>query len=52
MNVKSLKSQLELVQQEASMLQQQLSSAEDEGTSAKQEVTIVTTVLITYVVFM
>ena len=33
------------------MLQQQLSSAEDEGTSAKQEVTIVTAVLIIYVVF-
>ena len=38
MNLKSLKSQLELVQQEASVLQQQLSSAKDEGTTAKQEV--------------
>ena len=38
MNLKSLKSQWELVQQEASVLQQQLSSAKDEGTTAKQEV--------------
>ena len=35
-------SEVEQVQQEASMLQLQLSSAEDEGNSAKQEVTIVT----------
>ena len=41
-NLKSVKSQLEQVQQEASMLQLQLSSAEDEGNSAKQKVTIVT----------
>ena len=45
-NLKSVKSQLEQVQQEASMLQLQLSSAEDEGNSAKQEVTIVTTQLL------
>ena len=41
-DMKSLKSQLELVQQEASALQLQLSSAQDEGSSTKQEVTIVT----------
>ena len=42
MDMKSLKSQLEQVQQEASALQLQLSSSQDERSSTKQEVTIVT----------
>ena len=46
MDLKSLRSQLEHVQQEASALQLQLSSAQGEGSSTKQEVTIVTTIFL------
>ena len=50
-DMKSLKSQLELVQQQASALQLRLSSAQDEGSSAKQEVTIVTIVFYNAIIF-